>query len=77
MSSDWRHPQERDELVERVIAAEKRTRLVEQALRERVRAEELFLAGRPDVKALLARVVELEGIIERLNADRMSGKRPA
>lgn len=75
-ASTWRHPQERTELVERVIAAEKRTRLLEQELRDRVRAEEAHLAGHPEVAALLARVAELEGIVTRQN-DRIQRRRTA
>lgn len=67
MSDDWRHPKERRELVERVIASERRERLLEAELRQRVRAEEMFIAGNPDVGALMARIAELEGIIERQN----------
>lgn len=72
--SDWRHKDERAELVERVIAAEKANRLLEDELRQRVRREELFLAGHPTEKALLERVVELEGIVQRQN-DRISSRR--
>lgn len=63
----WRGPEERKQLVERVITAEKRTRLLEQELRDRVRAEEAHLAGNPDVAALMARIAELEAIIQRQN----------
>lgn len=74
--SDWRHPQERADLVERVIAAEKRTRLLEQDLRARVVAEEKHLAGAPDAVALMERIRELEGIIQRMN-DRIARRRTA
>jgi hypothetical protein len=63
----WRGPQERKDLVERLIKAEKANRLLEDELRARVRAEEAFLAGHPSEAALLARVAELEGIVVRLN----------
>lgn len=63
----WRHPKERAELVERLVASERANRLLEQELRHRVRAEEAHLAGNPEVAALMARVRELEGIIARQN----------
>lgn len=65
--SDWRHKDERAQLVERLIASEKRERLLEAELRQRIRDEEQHLAGHPDVAALIERVRELEGIIVRLN----------
>lgn len=74
--SDWRHPSERDDLVARVIAAEKANRLLEEELRIRVRLEEQHLAGHPTEKALLERVAELEGIVQRLN-DTISRRRSA
>lgn len=73
-ANTWRTPRERSELVERLIAAEKRNRLLEQELRDRVRAEEAHLAGAPDVAALMERVRELEGIVARQNA-RISRRR--
>lgn len=63
----YRHPQERRELVERLIAAEKRNRLLEDELRARVRREEAHLAGAPDTAALLERIRELEQIVARQN----------
>ena len=75
--SDWRHPKERAELVEQLIAEKKRNRVLEQALRDRVRAEEAHLAGHPEVVALMARVAELENIIERQNELAARGKRSA
>lgn len=63
----WRNPKERAELVERLIASERANRLLEQELRQRVRAEEAHLAGNPDVAALMARIAELEAIIQRQN----------
>lgn len=74
--SDWRHATERAELVERVIAAERANRLLEQDLRDRVRAEEKHLAGHPDVAALMARVRELEQIVQKQN-DRIQRRRSA
>lgn len=74
--SEWRSPTERAALVERVIAAEKANRLLEQELRDRVRAEEKHLAGHPDVAALMARVRELEQIVQKQN-ERISRRRIA
>ena len=76
-SNTWRHPKERDELVDRLIRAEKANRVLEAELRARVVAEEKHLAGHPDQAALLERIRELEGIVQRQNELRMSGKRRA
>jgi hypothetical protein len=51
-----------------LVKAEKANRLLEDELRARVRAEEAFLAGRPDVAALMAENRELRQTVERLNA---------
>lgn len=62
--SAWRYPHERDELVERVIRAEKARRVAE----EKARA---LMAGQDDAVTLLAaRVMELEDIVRRLNEAR-------
>jgi len=73
---DWRGPRERAELVERIISQEAKLRLLEDELRARVRAEEAFLAGHPSEAALLARVAELEGIVQRQN-ERIQRRRTA
>ena len=57
----WRDKNERARLVERVIAAERRARIAE----DKVRA----LMGDEDrVTVMAARIIELESIVERLNA---------
>ncbi len=66
-SNTYRYPKERAELVERLIKAEKANRVLEDELRQRIRAEEAHLAGNPDVAALMDRIRELEGIIQRQN----------
>lgn len=66
--ADWRSRNDRDELVERLIAAEKANRLLEDELRRRVRLEERHLLGHPEAAALMAENKELRQIIERLNA---------
>lgn len=61
MSGVWRDRGERAGLVERVCAAERRARVAEAKVRE--------LMGDTDrCSSLAARVVELEDIVERLNA---------
>lgn len=66
--SEWRHPEERAELVERLIRAEKRAAAAERTLRD-VLGEE-----RGVVQALRARIEELEGIVARLNRKVMGRK---
>lgn len=75
-SNTWRHPQERADLVERLIKAEKANRVIEDELRQRIRREERHLAGNPDQAALLERIAELEGIVQRLN-ERISRRKSA
>lgn len=58
--SDWRHPGERAELVERVILAEKRALIAETRCRS-------LLGDRDEVTHLAVRVVELEDQCARLN----------
>lgn len=67
MMATWRDDGERVRLVEEVIHLKKRLHLAETAMRERVQAEERFLAGQPTITALMARVRELEHVIERQN----------
>lgn len=66
--NDWRDNGERSELVERVVKAEKANRLLEAELRARVLTEEKYLAGHPDVAALMEENRELRQTIERLNS---------
>lgn len=74
--SEWRHPKERAELVERLVASERANRLLEAELRDRVNREEKHLAGAPDAVALMERIRELEGIVQRMN-DRIARRRTA
>lgn len=67
LMGEWRDSSERSRLVEERIALEKRNRLLERELRDRVRAEEMFLAGHPTEAALMERVRELEETIQRQN----------
>lgn len=57
----WRHGTERHELVERVIQAEKARNVAE-------RKASALMGSRDDVTHLVTRIVELEEIVERLNA---------
>lgn len=68
MTDGWRDQNERAELVERLIAAERRARVAE----EKARA---LAQGEDAVTVLAARVVELEDIIARQNE--LAGKRKA
>ena len=63
-------PTERLELVERLIGAERRASVAERALRDRMDHPE----DRGLALAQQARIQELEGIVERLNATIVSGK---
>lgn len=64
-------PTERLELVERLITAERRARVAEQALRDRM--------NEPDDRSLAlaqqSRIDELEGIVQRLNQKAMTDNR--
>lgn len=64
-------PTERLELVERLIGAERRARVAEQALRDRM--------NEPDDRSLAlaqqARIDELESIVQRLNQKAMTDNR--
>ena len=61
--SEWRHPGERRELVERVIAAEKATRIAEAKCRVLMAQE-----PRDEITRLAVRLVELEDDLARANA---------
>ena len=61
--SDWRHPGERAELVERVVKAEKLVRIAQSQARAAIPDE-----ARDEITRLAVRVVELEDIVARLNA---------
>lgn len=65
--SDWRYPNERADLVERLIAAERRARIAEIELSHRIAVEERLRAQHPDQAQLEDRVRELEDIVQRQN----------
>jgi len=60
--SDWRHPGERRDLVERLVKAEKRARIAEGQAR-------VLMAEVPkdEITVLLVRITELEDMVERQN----------
>lgn len=74
--NDWRHKDERSELVERIINQDRKIRALTQALRDV--SQERF--DDPSVGALIAgyaqRCVELEDIVERANK-RLADRRTA
>lgn len=59
--SDWRHPGEREELVERLIRAERAARVAEMRYRAVTETDDF-------ATLLAARIVELEDIVSRQNA---------
>lgn len=66
----WRTPTERAELVERLIAAEGRNRLLEQALRDLAAHHEGDPANGSYITALLARIAGLERNVDHLTRRR-------
>ena len=66
--STWRNPSERDQLVERLIQAERRARVAEMKCR-------VLLGSDDEITILAARVVELEGIVEKLNTKLMQRRK--
>lgn len=59
--------------MERLIAAERRNRVYERALREMSEAKAQDIADGTLIAAKEARIMELEDIIERMNQRRMRG----
>lgn len=70
MSSDWRHPTERADLVERLVASERRVRLLERTLTEYAEAKDEDGSVGSYVTALQARIAQLEANVERLTQRR-------
>lgn len=68
--NDWRHPEERAELVERVISLTRRANLAERTLRELAEAASGDASIGSYIEALQARIVVLEGNVERLTRTR-------
>lgn len=65
-SNTWRHKGERTELVERLIASERRCRLLERTLTEYAEAKDEDGTVGSYVTALQARIAQLEENVERL-----------
>ena len=70
--SDWRHKDERAELVERLIASERRCRLLERTLSEYAEVKDEDPQTGSYVTALQARIAQLEANVERLTQRRKS-----
>lgn len=68
--SDWRHPAERAELVERLVASERRCRLLERTLTEYAEVKDGDGSVGSYVTALQARIARLEENVERLTQRR-------
>jgi hypothetical protein len=70
--NDWRHRDERAELVEALIASQHRCRLLETALREMGEHHESDRSAGAYSVALLARIAVLEQNMERLTRKKAS-----
>lgn len=68
--SEWRYPSERKDLVERLVAAERRCRLLERTLTEYAEVKDQDPQTGSYVTALQARIAQLEANVERLTQRR-------